>query len=59
MIKKILTFLVFTILLCSCFVIPKKDYYTNYRKNGKNLTKGKNSCNMFPYPLKEFKRSRY
>lgn len=59
MIKKIMIFLVFCFLFSSCFVLPKKDYYTNYRKNGKNLTKGKKSCNMFPYPQKEFKKLRY
>lgn len=59
MLKKLFVFLLLSLMMSSCFVIPKKDYYTNYRKNGRNLTKGKKSCNMFPYPLKEFKKSRY
>lgn len=58
MLKRILFFLFVTLLFSSCFITKKKDYYTNYRKNGKNLVKGRNSCNMFPYPLKEFRKNR-
>lgn len=58
MIKKILFFLLITSLFSSCFIMKKKDYYTNYKKNGKNLTKGRSSCNMFPYPIKEMRKPR-
>ncbi len=56
MIKKILFFLLITSLFSSCFIMKKKDYYTNYKKNGRNLTKGRSSCNMFPYPIKEMRK---
>lgn len=55
--KKVLYFLFLTLMFSSCIIIPQRNYYTNYPKSGRQIMKGKKGdCNMFPRPLKEFKR---